>query len=478
MIVRSGVLALALILPASPAAGQDYTHPKAMGLPTPGFERPDPDRLRLALDNDLVAYVAEDHRAPLVTLVAFVAAGSGHGAPGEAAVLAEALRRGPASMSDSEFRAALADMAAEYSVALGREETEITLDVPAGDAWEALGLLAAVLREPTFSGPETGGPARTSQTRGIDWERSIAGAIAAFDSRLWQGHPFGRTPTDAEMQAATTGGAQRLHGRYFVPSNVTLAVAGHFELAEARRRTADVFSSWTGGDRPAPVTFPAVTTSAPRRVLMSEADKLQGWVVIGHEIPVVPREDRAALEVMDYILGAYHLDSRLFRESRELRGLTNDNSSFLEFGVRGPGAYTFRTYGRPETVRLLVDVTFRELDEIRDRPATEDEIFVAKGALVDGLYASRYSTGLDATQSYAQEWLREAGHDWSEGYPERIRAVTPAQVQAAARSYIHPERVLISVVGPLERIRRAPAIEAEPQLDAWGRVGPGGSGGR
>ena len=422
------------------------------------------------LDNDLVAYVAEDDRAPLVTLTAFVAVGSGHGEPGEATLVGGALRRGPASMSGVDFRAALADMAADYTVTLGREETEITFDVPAEDAWEALDLLSAVLRDPSFGVSGGAGPSRTSQAEGIDWASSIAGAIAAFERRLYEGHPFGRTASAAQMEAARDGGAQQFHRSYFVPANVTLAIAGDFDEAEARHRTAEVFSSWIGADRPAPAMFPAVSTAAPRRVLLAEAAKLQGWVVVGHELPVVPREDQAALDVMDYILGAYHLDSRLFRESRERRGLTNDNSSFLEPGVRGPGAYTFRTYGRPETVRLLAEVTFRELDKVSGGRATEDELFVAKGALVDGIYASRYGTGLDASRSYALEWLREGDHDWSAGYPSRIGAVTLDEVQEAARTYIHPERMIIAVVGPLEEIRTSPMIESERQLDAWGRV--------
>jgi predicted Zn-dependent peptidase len=173
---------------------------------------------------------------------------------------------------------------------------------------------------------------------------------------------------------------------------------------------------------------------------------------------------------MDYILGAYHLDVRLFRESRELRGLTNDNSSFLESGVRGPGSYTFRTSGRPETVRLLVEITFRELQKIRDTRASAEELFIATGALVDGTYASQYATGLDASRNFALEWLRDRDHDWSAGYVERIRAVTLEQVQAAAQRYIHPDRMLVSIVGPLDKIEASPMIESEPQLDAWGEV--------
>ena len=89
---------------------------------------------------------------------------------------------------------------------------------------------------------------------------------------------------------------------------------------------------------------------------------------------------------------------------------------------------------------------------------------------MDGLWATRYATGLDATRSYALEWLRRGQHDWSAGYPERIRAVTPEQIRAVAQEYLHPERMIVSVVGPLEAIGGAPMIESEPQLGAWGSV--------
>ncbi len=464
------IAAAALAVHVAPAVAQDTTHPRDMGLPASSFERPDPEALRLELANGLSAYVAEDHRAPLMTLTAFVAAGSAHGAPGEAAAVAAALRRGPASMSAAEFRAALDEMAAAYTVSVGREETEVTLDVPAEDAWRALDLLAATLQAPAFGASSAGGTVRRSQAEGIDWASSIAGAIAAFDRRLYQAHPFGRSPSAADMAAANAAGAEHFHRNYFVPANTVLAVAGDFGTAEARRRIAAAFSRWSGAERIPAVTFAEVTTASPRRVVQANVDKLQGWVVIGHEIPVVPRPDQAALEVMNYILGAYHLDSRLFRESRELRGLTNDNSSFLEPGVRGPGSYTFRTSGRPEAVRLLVEITFRELQRIRDTIASDDELFVATGALADGTYAARYATGLDASRSFALEWLRDGDHSWSAGYPERIRAVTLKQVQEAARRYIHPDRMLVSVVGPLAQIEASPMIESEPQLDAWGEI--------
>ena len=466
------VLALGTTAPA--LTGQVTPHPREMNLPEPAFERPDPDGMRLTLDNGLTAYVARDARAPLVTYTAYLGVGSGHGEPGEATELAAALRRGPGEMAPGAFREALEGMAAVWSVTMRHEETEVVLEVGTDDGWEALELLAATLRAPAFQGAGAVAPARAVAAEGIDYASSLAGAVTLFENRLYRGHPFGRRATAAQTAAARNGGAAALHGRFVVPSNVTLAVAGDFDEATARARVRDAFGAWSAAARPDATSFPEVSTSPPRTVLTAEAAKLQGWIVIGHELPVVPPEDEAALHVMDYVLGAYHLDSRLFRESREKRGLTNDNSSFLEPGVRGPGSYSFRTYGRPEAVRLLVDVTFREMERIRETVPSEDEIFVAKGALVDGLWATRYATGLDAARSYALEWLRRGDHDASAGYPDRIRAVTPEQVRDAARRYIHPERMIVSVVGPLDRIREAPALEGEPALAAWGRVEPVG----
>lgn len=458
-------------LAAAPVAAQDFTHPKAMQLPAAAFQRPAAAHLQLVLDNGLVAYVAEDRRAPLVTINAYIGAGIGHGTPGAAEAMAAALRRGPAGMTRGAFRDALADMQAEYTVTLGHEETQLSLDVLAEDASAALELMASVIRAPSFESAATGPSASEASggvDGGIDYASSLQGAIDLFESRLFEGHAFARR---AEGSRAEGSGpkAEALHEDVVRSGNMTLAVAGDIDPVAARQQVRELFAGIAEGGVDSESMFDPLAAMTTRSLVLADVDRDQGWVVIGHELPVIPPEDEAALHVMDYILGAYHLDSRLYRNSRELRGLTNDNSSFLQPGVRGPGSYTFRTYGRPEAVRLLVDVTFRQLALMRNTLVTEDELFVAKGALVDGIYAERYATGLDAANAYAVEWLRSGSHERSASYPARIAAVTAEEVQAAARKYIHPDRMTIAVVGPLDRIRSAPAIEGEAQLEDYGK---------
>jgi hypothetical protein len=39
--------------------------------------------------------------------------------------------------------------------------------------------------------------------------------------------------------------------------------------------------------------------------------------------------------------------------------------------THGPGAYTFRTYGRPAVIRLLIELTLREIERIRESLVAE-----------------------------------------------------------------------------------------------------------
>ncbi|MFK8042554.1 M16 family metallopeptidase [Congregibacter sp.] len=471
-LIRAGGLKAAIVIlftgiTCDFVAAQDTTHPREMKLDAAVTARPSPESLQVVLENGLVAYVAEDHRAPLTTLKAYLGVGTGHGEPGDAAALAAALRRGPQSLSADKFSSTLAQMNAQYHVTQQHETTEVLLDVPESKTKQALQLLSEILTAPAFNRKSAEAELRKSSGT-IDYNYSLVNAVAMFEDRLFAGHPFRRTATSEEQATATSSGARRLHEQFAVAKNITLAVAGDFKRSSVVRETNQHFKDFSAAAPPKLTEFPPVNAPAQRELLLTNAERIQGWVVIGHELPRVPKKDQAALEVMDYILGAYHLDSRLYRSSRELRGLTNDNSSFLQPGLRGPGSYSFRTYGRPEAVRLLVDVTFRELRDIRETEVTEDELFVAKGALVDGIYATRYATGVDASQSYAKEWLAEGSHELSKSYPDRVAKVTAETVQMAAQRYIHPERMLVAVLGPLKEIEAAPAIESEPQLDVWG----------
>ena len=467
------------VLPA-----QDYTHPRQMNLPIAAVRRPDPASVQQRLPNGLVAYVLEDHTVPLVTLTAFVRAGTADDrSPGAAESLERALRSGPGSVPAAEFARTLARMVADFRVSVDRELTEVTLNVPAEDAWRALELLSGMLREPRLTVPDPGALRRgvelpaeraAGESGPVLYEGSMPVAVALFEELLYGNHPYSRRITEAEAAALTYDDVAGFHRRFFVPGNVVLALAGDFDAVEARRRVEQAFGRWQGPRPPRPAVLPALPVlpeqGRERALHLFDIDKLQGWVVIGHELPVVPFQDEAALQVMNYVLAGDHLAGRMFLEARDRRGLANDEIGHPEPRLRGPGTFTIRAAGRPESITQLIDIAVREAERIRAEPVTEEELFVAKGALVDGEFAYRYRNGHSSAAALANEWASHGDHRRSATYADRVRAVTAADVRAAAQKYLHPDRMQIVVLGPLAAIREAARQGGHPALEQFGSV--------
>ena len=145
---------LLVLFVAAPSLAQDLTHPREMGLPESNFERPDPADYELALENGLIAYVAEADQVPLVTLSAFVRAGLvSDDTQGAAETLQTALKdAGPAGIPADDFKRRLRAMTADFTVAMQDEWTEISLNVPTEDLDAALEIFAGLLKSPEITG--------------------------------------------------------------------------------------------------------------------------------------------------------------------------------------------------------------------------------------------------------------------------------------------------------------------------------------
>ncbi len=450
------LLLLALFF-ANPSLSQNLKHPLDMGLPDSDYTRPDPAEYQLALENGLIAYVAEAGQVPLVTMSAFIRAGKvSDEKQGAAETLQDALKNsGPSAMSSTDFKDRLKQMVAEFVVEMHDEWVEVTLNVPAEDLDQALPMFAGLLRHPAISGVNIERAARGVAPEAKDlggesgptlYEGSMSAAVKHFYDIIYAGHPNGRRPTTDDFKDLTGGDVADFHAKYFVPGNTTIAVAGAIDVEDINGRLADLFGDWAAVDVPEVRQVPAI--SRTRKALHHfPSNKLQSWLVVGHDLPRVPVEDQAALEVMNYIMGAVHLNTRLMRETRYKYGYTNDASGFIEDNWYGPGAYTFRSYSRPDVIENIYQNMMAELIRIRDEEVTEHEMFVAKGALADGGFPVRYLDGYALTRSFALERLRYGNHDRSASYVQRIRAVSQADILNAARKYLRTDNMQIVLLG-------------------------------
>jgi len=442
---------------AAPSPAQVLTNPRDMGLPHSNYTRPDPADFELALENGLVAYVAVADQVPLATMSAFIRAGKvSDEKQGAAEALRDALlHSGPSGTDVGEFAASLERMAAEFTVALHDEWTEVSLNVPVEDLDRALAIFARLLRDPVIGaanieaaarGAAPAAPVRDGETGPALYAGSMGVAVAHFNEIVYRDHPYGRTPTRADFAALQAADVVAFHRKYFVPGNMTIAVAGDIDPAAIESRLDDLFSDWPAAEVPAVRTMPPVTRQKTA-LHFFPSQKLQSWLVIGHDLPPVPLAEQAAFDVMNYIVGAVHLNTRLMRETRYRYGYTNDASGFPEDRWYGPGTYSFRSYSRPEVIENVCRNMLRELRRMRDEEVSDDELFIAIGALADGSFPLGYLDGYALTRSFALERLRYGNHERSASYAARVRAVSKADVRDAARKYIRPDDLQVVLVG-------------------------------
>jgi zinc protease len=271
-------------------------------------------------------------------------------------------------------------------------------------------------------------------------------AVERFYEIIYKDHPYGRRPTAADFESLSAEDVADFHAEYFVPGNMTIAVAGAIDVEAVNNRLVDLFNDWAAALLPAVRRKSAISGS--RAALHHyRSNKLQSWLVIGHDLPTVRMEEQAALDVMNYIMGAVHLNTRMMRETRYKYGYTNDASGFPEEHWYGPGSYSFRSYSRPDVIENIYENMMGVIIRMRSEEVSDHELFVAKGALADGTFPVRYLDGYALTRSFALERLRYTNHDRSASYVERVRAVTREDVLNAARKYLRPDNLQVVLLG-------------------------------
>ena len=432
---------------------QDLTHPRDMEIPKSKFKRPHPAKYQVSLDNGLVAYVAKEDQVPLVSLSAFIKAGKIDGRKeGAAEALVEAFLAGPKNMSSTTFKASLKRMTAKYSVILHNKWIEINLNVPAEDLEEAFELFSATVISPNITEANIKAAAGKAtknikvDKNGVIIDGSSSVAVSKFHDIILKGNILGKKLVPSDFEDLSTRDVENFYTAYVVTGNMTIAVSGDINEKAIRKKLKAQFSSLTNNTPPNRRNVGTIRRQK-NKYHYFPADKLQTWVVIGHPLAPVAFKDETAFEVMNYILAGGHFWTRMFIETRDKYGLTNDASGYIEDQWDGSGSYSFHTSSRHDVTKQLYDNIMGVIYEIQEGLVSDEELMIAQNALADGVYEMKFKDGNATARSFAIEKLRYGNHKRSKSYPARVRSVTKEDVLRAANEYMYPDAFQVILVG-------------------------------
>ena len=174
-------------------------------------------------------------------------------------------------------------------------------------------------------------------------------------------------------------------------------------------------------------------------------DAVQSEIRLGHA--GVPRRtpDYHSLLVLNMILGGQFV-SRINLNLREDKGYTYGARTVFDCRV-GRGPFLFRSSVQTGATADAISEVIREIDDIRaSRPVTEDELALARAALTRGFPLS-FETASQVARAGTSLALHGLPLDEMSRFVERVEAVDVDAVSRAARSHLHPDRLLAVVVG-------------------------------
>jgi zinc protease len=188
-----------------------------------------------------------------------------------------------------------------------------------------------------------------------------------------------------------------------------------------------------------------IVTSVSRRTI-SLPGKSEAIVMLGGNGITRDNPDYYAAFLANRILGGGELNSRLMKSLRQEGGMTYGVYSYF-FPVLGERPWVVSLQTTPALVEQAIAAVVRQADRLREDGVTAEELEESRAAAIGSLVLSMEDQ-MGMAFVLRDTELFGLGVDFPERFPADLRSVTPAQAQAAARKYIHPDRLVQIVVTP------------------------------
>ncbi|MDH6311847.1 zinc protease [Parabacteroides sp. PFB2-10] len=265
-----------------------------------------------------------------------------------------------------------------------------------------------------------------------------------------KGYPAGEVETLETLDNITLADLEGYYNTYFAPNVARLVIVGDISLKEAKKQAEKYFGKWTKKNVPvAEYTIP----TAPEQLKVAFANKpgaVQSAIDVCYPIQFNVKEaDYDAASVMSQILGGSgtgHLFMNLREDKSWTYGIYTSLASGEQVGsmslTSGRGAASVKAAATDSAVFEVL----KEFKRIINEPVTEQEL---KDAVT--YRAGNFSRSLADSETMAQFAVNidkyNLPKDYYRNYLKRLEALTPADIQAAAKKYIKPENAWIVVTG-------------------------------
>jgi predicted Zn-dependent peptidase len=413
---------------------------------------------RVELDSGITVFIKEDHTAPSVEM-SFRWLGGSNSAPVEKLApfkLASSLldEGGTERLSPTELQARKDELGMSFSIRFGST-------LCSGYFWsltrnfeQSFDLALEVLIRPrldqerlqTLKGQYIEQMRRRSESPG-------RAATVLLNHVIYKDHPrLGYVPSKEEIEAITSTEVREIWKRYLGKGNLYITVVGDFDATTMLETIENKLGGWRMAEDDSRLFITHEPFIRPGAYLV-EKELPQPAVRIYHQIDVdrrASREDHAALEILNDILGGSGFRSRLMERLRSDEGLTYGIYSGVSHegrpGVPGRIRITYQTKKASvaHSIKSVLEEIRKIIKEKVGEPEVQEQIESWRNRFI-----FRYTNDFYIVSRLMGNELDDRPYDFDSIKLEQVQKVTVEDVRRAAKKYLKPENLTVVVYGAL-----------------------------
>jgi len=420
------------------------------------------------LDNGLDIVIREDHEHPLASVQIWVRAGSLHEEGWTGAGLAHCVEhmlfKGTEKRTAAQISQSIQDLGGYVNAYTSFNRTVYWIDGLADHVDGYLEILSDMVRHSQIDAAELSREQDVIRREmAIDNDDPSAAAQHLMQATAFQKHPL-RHPIIGYRQVFDQISRAEVAGfvdRHYVPNNCFVVIAGAVDPAAVIESVERHLGSWHRRPYEA-VLLPDEPRQRGRREARKDFATELAYVSCGWQIPGESHPDKAALDVLAFLLGSGR-SSRLYQTLREKQSLAH--------------SVWAGTHCAEECGLFLVDVECDPPDAaaaqasmeavvqtMREKPPAKADLDKAVRATLGGQLRSLATTRGQAS-ALGSSWLLTGGLDLSRQYLRTVRSLTPAMICDVAQRYLPPENCSVVVVGPKEEKKVATTRNVRSQIE-------------
>ena len=366
--------------------------------------------------------------------------------PGVYSVMTRLFLQGTVTRTAEQLAQELDDYAIELSSELKSDFLSFKFVCLNEDFEKALELLTDIINNTTFEDYKK----EIEKLKGeiqVSLDSPRVRALEAYYKNIYKNHTYGTTETVIleNLDRITKEDVLGAYDEIRKNSRKVITIVGDLNADNTIKVIENAFCSYDKNVKEV-VKFHKSPTPNTIVIEQEKEDLNQAHIIKGWLVPTYDSKDYPVLMLLNVILGASGLSSRLFSELRDKKGLAYVVRSSYDVSLSA-GNFHIYIATEPKNIETALAGFKEEIDKIKAELVSEKELSDAKSNLF-GKWAFLLETNQRRSAFLGLHGILHLGFDFMEKNRERIQAVTPEEIRECANKYFTDEDYVLSVLKP------------------------------